>query len=330
MIAFSKKVLLAPLAGISNPVFRQVNKCLGADIVFSEMVSADGTVRNNKKTELFIRCTEKERPFGIQLFGSGPAVMADAARFVEEFAHPDLIDLNFGCPVKKVVRRNGGSALLQDPELLGKIVRAVVDSVTTPVTVKIRAGWKEINAPEISRRIEANGAAAITIHARTQAQGFSGKADWNIIKEVKRSVNIPVIGNGDIFTGSDALRMFEMTRCDACMLARGVFGNPWLFAEIKATLSGKSYTPPNGAEKVRVSLDHLDRMIAEYGLRKGVYDMRKHFAWYLKGIPNAASVRKKIFLEDDPVAVKKIVTDFFLSVPDSEMRHVMAFDESDN
>ena len=312
---FTGKLFLAPLAGVSDSVFRAICRRYDADAVVSEMASADGLIRDSAKTLAFVRFEPEERPIGIQLFGAEPAVLAAAAVQIESSARPDFIDINFGCPVRKVVRRNGGSALLKDPGLMERIIRAVALAVKTPVTVKIRSGWRrnQIVAAEIARMAEASGASAITVHPRTQEDGFTGKADWDVIRQVKEAVKIPVIGNGDVLSGPDAASLLKQTGCDAIMVGRGALGRPWIFREIKQFLSGGEVAALSDSERLQVCLNHFEGMLAAYGPRKGVYDMRKHFGWYLRGRPGAALVRKKIVTEESPEKLREILADFFQS-----------------
>lgn len=310
---FTGKVILAPLAGVSDSVFRRICKRHGADIVVSEMASAEGLVRDSEKTFSYVRFDPEERPLGIQLFGADPAVLAVAASVVQESVKPDFIDLNFGCPVRKVVRRNGGSALLKDPPLMERIIRAVVKAVHLPVTVKIRTGWRngEIIAPEIARMAEGCGACAITVHGRTQEQGFSGKADWSVIGQVKEAVKIPVIGNGDVMSGEDAARMIGQTGCDSVMVGRGALGRPWIFQSIKEFRNGNSVMSIPNSLRLQISLEHFRGMLEAYGDRKGLYDMRKHFGWYLRALPGAAEARRRIMTEESPAIARQILTEFF-------------------
>ncbi len=319
MFSITGKVLLAPLAGISNSVYRKVNKKYGADIVFTEMVSADGIFQNKLLSSKYMQFSDQEHPIGVQIFGAKPDIMADAAKFVEETIQPDLIDINFGCPAKKVVRRNGGSALLKDTKLLKEITKAVVDAVNIPVTVKTRAGWSSttINAVEVAKIVQDCGVKAITLHPRTQHDGFAGKSNWDIIGEVKQSVDIPVIGNGDINSAQDAKKMIDQTGCDSIMVARGAFGNPWIFEQIKQAINGEEIRKPTLEDKTQTCIFHLEKMIETFGLPKGVYDMRKHLSWYLKGYKNASIVRKAIFTENSPERVKQLIKEFFLSAEDT-------------
>lgn len=318
---FTGKLILAPLAGITNSIYRRICRSMGADIVVSEMVSADGLVRNNRKSDEYTHFEEDERPFGIQLFGSEPETMAEAARWIQRVVRPDFIDINCGCPVRKVVRRNGGSALMKDPEHLERLAVAVVNAVELPVSVKIRSGWNvnQINAAEVAKRIQNAGAAAVTVHPRTREQGFAGKADWSHIKKVRDAVTIPVIGNGDIREAADARRMMDETGCASVMIGRGALGNPWIFRKIKAGLAGGTAEPVSKMERARTCLHQLDEMIREYGDRKGVYDMRKHFSWYLAGMGGASTVRKRIFSEESPEAIRNIIRGYLLNDPNAEL-----------
>ncbi|OPX24292.1 MAG: tRNA dihydrouridine synthase DusB [Candidatus Latescibacteria bacterium 4484_107] len=253
-VSLSGPVVLAPLAGVTDHSFRLLCREMGASLVYTEMVSADGLVRKNPGTGRLIHFGESERPIGVQLFGSDLAIMARGAEQLAERGF-DLIDLNFGCPVKKVVKRNAGSALMRDPERLARITEAVVGAVDLPVTVKIRSGWSEeaINAVQVARLVQEAGAKAITVHARTRKMGFSGQADWEVIAEVKAAVSIPVIGNGDVRTPEDARRMFDDTGCDLVMIGRGALGNPWIFRRTVVFLRTGAHLPePNLRERMEV------------------------------------------------------------------------------
>lgn len=297
--------VLAPMAGVTDLPFRKICKEHGAALLFSELVSAQGLTRRNSRSYTFFRFEETERPFGIQLFGSEPDLMAEAAQIVEEFK-PDIIDINFGCPVPKVVRKNSGSALLREPKLVGKIIESVVKAVQTPVTAKIRSGWDRVNAVEVARIVEDAGAKAIAVHGRTQKMGFSGKADWDVIASVKRTVSIPVIGNGDIFSAEDAARMFDETGCDLVMIGRGVLGNPWIFEQIGSYLKNNSLLPmPTYEERIMTCLRHFNFALCEKGESTGLRSMRKHIGWYTKGMPNSSEFRVIIMHLDDPDRVRE-------------------------
>ena len=282
-------LIMAPLAGITDSVFRRIVKRFGADIVYTEMVSAKGLYYGDKKTRLLLRSTEQERPVTAQLFGSDPAVMAEAARQVCAYA-PDGIDINMGCPTPKIVKNGDGSALMRDPELAGKIVQAVVESVDVPVTVKFRKGFDggSVNAVEFAKIMQQAGASAIAVHGRTRAQMYSGRADWDIIREVKKSVDIPVIANGDIFSAEDAAHILRYTGCDLAMAGRGVFGDPWLFAEANALLSGKEIPEkPPLAERMDLALRHTRMYAEKFGERLACLEARHQIPWYLKGVAYA-------------------------------------------
>lgn len=295
-IELENPFVLAPLAGITDSSFRRVCKRYGCSLVFSEMISAKGLYYNDKSTEKLLKIYDDEKPIAYQIFGSEPEIMAFAA---EKLADREncLIDINMGCPVPKVVKNGDGSALLKDPKLIESIVKAVVKASSKPVTVKIRTGWdeKSINAVEAAKVIEASGASAITVHGRTREQYYSGKADWDMIKAVKDSVRIPVIGNGDIFSGEDAMKMMADTGCDGTMIARGALGNPWIFAECKA-LWQKGVKPslPSLEDKINTIISQFEMAVTEKGEYAATREMRKHTGWYFKGMRYSAEIRRKV------------------------------------
>lgn len=308
----SHGLFLAPLAGVSDRAFRDVCRAKGAEYTVSEMVSAKALCYEQRtkkesapaKTAPLASVYENEMPMAIQLFGSEPEFMAEAARLIEEMAYrgctsntpPAAIDINMGCPVPKIVGNGEGSALMKNPPLAADIVRAVCRAVSLPVTVKIRAGWDadSINAPEMAKRLEDAGASLIAIHGRTRAQMYAPSADLGVIADIKKSVSVPVVGNGDILTAADAIRMYEQTGCDGVMIARGALGNPWLFAEIRALLENKPYTPPSLEERMETALSQISFMVEEKGERIAIAEARKHLSWYTKGIDGAAAARLAI------------------------------------
>ena len=304
---------LAPMAGVTDRSFRRVCRSFGADYTVSEMVSAKALCYEQKaKAAASMRSVSgflasvqpDELPMAVQLFGSEPAFLAEAARMLESGDYrgcvsavpPTAIDINMGCPMRKITGNGEGSALLRNPGLIGQIVRAVSDAVSIPVTVKIRSGWDRdsINAPEVARMAEQAGAAMICVHARTREQMYEPCADWSVIAAVKKAVSIPVLGNGDITSADDALRMMEETGCDGVMIGRGAMGNPWLFAEICARMDGRLYTPPTLSERMQTALDQARSMMAEKGERVGVAEAKKHMAWYCHGVSGAAAARARI------------------------------------
>ncbi len=286
-------VILAPMAGVCDLPFRILAKSMGCALVVAEMVSDKGLIYKNKHTYEMLTIDETERPVSLQIFGSDPVCMAQAARIVEQ-AGADIIDINMGCPTPKIVKNGEGAALMTRPDLAYRIIAAVVENVRVPVTVKIRKGWDEssVNAPVIARLAEQAGASAIAVHGRTREQFYSGVADLDIIKEVKSRVTIPVIGNGDICTPEDACRMMAVTGCDGVMIGRAAQGNPWIFAQINHFLdTGKKMPPPTTAEKVTILKRHLALVVQFKGEYLAIREMRKHAAWYTKGLPGAAELR---------------------------------------
>ncbi|MBB2181633.1 tRNA dihydrouridine synthase DusB [Lachnospiraceae bacterium MD1] len=289
-------IVLGPMAGVTDLPFRMLCKEQGADLVYTEMVSAKGIQFNNKNTENLLYINEEERPAALQLFGSDPDILSETAKRIEE-RNFDILDINMGCPVPKVVNNGEGSALMKNPKLIGEIVRKVSSAIKKPVTVKIRKGFSEdnINTIEVAKIAEENGAAAVAVHARTREQYYSGKADWSIIRAVKEAVSIPVIGSGDVFSPEDAKQMIEQTNCDAIMLARGTRGNPWLFAQIKAYLEKGVLIPKPAFQEVKeMILRHAALSVDYKGLYTGIREMRKHVAWYTTGYPGSAKLRNRV------------------------------------
>jgi nifR3 family TIM-barrel protein len=277
------------------------------------MVSANGLIRAGRNTRTLLATTPEDRPLGIQLFGDSPGVLAEAARLVEEDG--DLLDLNLGCPVKKVVRSGAGSALLRDPEQVGRIVAAVRRATSRPLTVKLRSGWDQqtVNFLEIARIAVAEGADAVTLHPRTRSQVFSGRADWDQIARLKEALPVPVIGSGDIFQASDALKMQEQTGCDAVMIGRGAYGNPWLIANILALQAGGEAAMPTALDRLEVFRSHLDLFVAHFGPQKALLDLRKHLSWYSRGLAGAAGFRARIIQTHSLPDLCLLAEEFFLA-----------------
>jgi len=297
-LVIENKIILAPMAGVSNSPFRVLSRKYGAGLVFAEMVSDKGLLYNNEKTIKLLYMTDVEKPMAQQIFGSDLKTMVEAAVYIDKNSNADIIDINMGCPVPKVaIKAQAGSALMKNPDLIYEIVSEIVKRVSKPVTVKIRSGWdhSSVNAVEVAKRIEAAGAAAITVHARTRSQGYSGLADYDVIKAVKEAVKIPVIGNGDVIDGPSAKRMLEHTGCDAVMIGRGALGNPWIFREIDAYLKDGTILNRPSHEEIRdMMVSHLDSLVELKGEHIAVLEMRSHGPWYLKGIEHATQLRKQL------------------------------------
>ncbi len=295
-VKLENNVALGPMAGVTDLTFRLLCKEQSCGLLYTEMISAKGLWYGDSNTLELLKFDQRENPVALQIFGSEPDIMASAAEKLNSHSS-NILDINMGCPTPKIVRNGDGAALMKNPELVGKIVNKVVNATDKPVTVKIRKGWDKdnINAVEIAKVIEANGAKAIAIHGRTREQFYSGKACWNIIRDVKRAVKIPVIGNGDVYTVEDAVKMKNQTECDGIMIARGAQGNPWIFRRVVHYMNTGLILPePSDQERIGMSLKHMRMLIEEKGEHRGILEMRKHMGWYLKGLRNSAEIRRTL------------------------------------
>lgn len=315
-VTIGGNVILAPMAGVTDLPFRVLCKEKGADLIYTEMVSAKGIYYDNKNTESLLQVLDEERPVALQLFGSDPTLMAEMAKKIEH-RNFDILDINMGCPVPKVVNNMEGSALLTNPKLVGQIVKSVSSAIEKPLTIKIRKGFgkDECNAVEIAKIIEDNGGAAVAIHGRTREQYYTGEADWEAIARVKEAVSIPVFGNGDVTSPELAKKMLEYTGCDAVMVARGVRGNPWLFRQIKDYLATGKYEEKPSIEEVVATIKRHARLQAQYkGEYLGVREMRKHVAWYTTGYHDSARLRQKVNEVESLVALDELLDQYLESI----------------
>ena len=314
-VELENNVFLAPMAGVTDMPFRILCKEQGCGLVYTEMASAKGMHYNSDKSFKLTEIDSREKPAAIQIFGSDPEIMAEIAQKLNG-TDAAIIDINMGCPTPKITKNGEGSALMLNTRLAGEIIKAVVNASAKPVTVKMRKGWDEdsVNAVELAKIAEENGASAVAVHGRTRNQFYSGKADWEIIRKVKESVSIPVIGNGDIFEPRDAKAMFEYTGCDAVMVGRGAQGNPWIFKRILHYLEkGEILPEPSPCEKINTIMRHMDMLISLKGERMGVLEMRKHIAWYIKGMRNSTSIREQVFKLTSPDQIKALLSNYMNS-----------------
>lgn len=336
-------LFLAPLAGVSDCSFRRLARRYGAEYTVSEMVSAkalcyEQKCKKNPETAQFrtaplAAVLREEAPMAVQLFGAEPDFMAEAARLLESGNYlgacgeipPAAIDVNMGCPMAKIVGNGEGSALMKDPKLAAEIVRAMSNAVKLPITVKIRAGWDQnsINAVDMAKRLEQAGAQMICVHGRTRQQMYAPGADWDIIRQVKEAVKIPVVGNGDIFSADDAKRMLDTTGCDGVMVARGAQGNPWIFAQIHAMFTGQAYVPPTLHERLDVALEHARDIVVQKGERAGIAESRKHMAWYLYGVRGAAEARAQVMTAESLDDLQKIFDRLEKNALESSFHHLL-------
>lgn len=310
-LALDNNIFLAPMAGITDLPYRLIMKRFGAGLVFSEMVSANGLIRDGRRTAQLLRSTAAEEPLAVQLFGDDPSILAEAAKRI--VGAGALLDLNMGCPVPKVVRSGAGSALLRDPLRVAHIVREVRKAWSGPLTIKIRSGWdsQTLNYIEIGRLAVAEGIDAVTLHPRTRAQGFSGHSDWTHLQQLVESLPVPVIGSGDIFSPDDGLAMLRQSGCRAVMIGRGGYGNPWLIRDLLARQRGSLTTPPTAEERLAVVRSHLELHQEHFGSQRTVLDMRKHLCWYARGLSGAASFRAEVNRIEDLAGLRQRITAFF-------------------
>ena len=313
-IEINGRVFLAPMAGVTDLPYRKICRKWGADLTYTEMVSAKGLHYKDRKTRELME--NDGSPCAVQIFGSEPDIMAEVVPQVLE-SGCEIIDINMGCPAPKIAGNGDGSALMKNPVLMGKIMRAVSDASPVPVTAKIRKGWNKnsVNAVECAKILEANGAAAIAVHGRTREEYYSGKADWDIIADIKKAVKIPVIGNGDIWCAEDALKMIEYTGCDAVMIARGAQGNPFIFKQIHELLeTGSVSFNPSPAEKLIQCLEHIKMLTDDKGESRGIKEARKHIAWYIKGLPGASRLKGEVFAISDYATMERILREYINQV----------------
>lgn len=313
-VTLKNNILLAPMAGITNLPFRMICEQYNPGLVCTEMVSSKGLFYQDKKTQQLLNMKNEKRPIAIQIFGNDIEAMRYSARKVSKIA--DIIDINMGCPAPKIVKNGDGSKLLLDLNLASKIIETVVKEATVPVTVKMRKGWdnSHIVAVELAKIAEEKGVSAITIHGRTREEFYTGTADWNIIKEVKKAVSIPVIGNGDVKTKEDALAMFEQTKVDGIMIGRASIGNPWIFRQIQEYLQGKNITKVSKTEKLQTIMKHIELQVKILGENTGIKEMRKYMTYYLKKLPNATIIRQKINTIQTKQDLETCLTEYFQTI----------------
>lgn len=319
-VTMSNPVVLAPMAGVSNPAFRIIVKQFGAGLVCAEMVSDKGILMRNTKTLEMLYVDEQEKPLSLQIFGGDKDSLVEAAKYVDQHTNADIIDINMGCPAPKITKIDAGSKWLLDPKKIEEMVSAVVKAVKKPVTVKMRTGWDEehIYAVENAQAVERAGGQAVTIHGRTRMQMYEGRANWDIIRQVKEAVRIPVIGNGDVASPEDAKRMIEQTGVDGVMIGRAALGNPWIiYRTVHYLTTGELLPDPTPREKMQVAFDHLDRLVKLKGERVGVSEMRKHAAWYVKGLRGSAKVKELINQQTTVEGMKRVLQQYVEELEES-------------
>lgn len=306
---FKNDVFLAPMAGVTDIAFRGLCKELGCGLLYTEMVSAKGLYYGSSNTEALMQISDLERPVAIQIFGNDPKIMASACEVFNTRTDICMVDVNMGCPVSKIVKNGEGSALMKNPKLAAEIIKEMKKVSTKPVTVKFRKGFdsNDVNAVEFAKYMEDAGIDAIAVHGRTREQMYEGKADWDIIRAVKENVRVPVIGNGDVFSVEAAIKIKEITNCDAIMIARGAMGNPWIFREVMQALNGEEVIYPTAVEKIDMCIRHLDLAVKYYEEIKAVREMRKHTSWYVKGLNNCTEIKDKINTKKSYDEVKEVL-----------------------
>jgi nifR3 family TIM-barrel protein len=316
-VPMNNNVVLAPMAGVCNPAFRLIAKEFGCGLVCAEMVSDKAILHGNQRTLEMLFVDEREKPLSLQIFGGDKESLVEAVKFVDQNTNADIIDINMGCPVPKVTKCDAGARWLLDPKKIYEMVSYAADAAKKPVTVKMRIGWDDehIFAVENAQAVERAGGAAVSVHGRTREQLYTGKANWDILRDVKQAVNIPVIGNGDVFSPEDAKRLLEHTNCDGVMIGRGALGNPWmLYRTVHYLTTGELLPDPSPAEKIRIAVLHLDRLADLKGENVAVREMRKHLAWYLKGLPDSAVVKNSVMDLTTRSAVVSVLEDYVRSV----------------